>query len=126
MENKNFPWAIALALVAIVIATIALFAAFSHSSGFGNKTASFWDALSYKVSGTEIVSASRSATFTGGIFSSSATTSVSLLSTSATQGVCLPVNPTSTATLMNLTFAATTTGQSTVGVIPVLRYGACP
>jgi len=65
-----------LAVVAIVIAA---FASFGSSPSFGNKTASFWDALSYKVSGTEIISSSRGASFTTGAFSS--TVSTGLLTT---------------------------------------------
>lgn len=54
-----------------------------------------------------------------------ATTSLSLLSTSATKGACIPFNATSTNTLLNLTFAASTTAATTVGVAPIIRYGAC-
>ena len=57
--------------------------------------------------------------------STSGTTTLSLLSTSATKGLCIPLNATSTNTLLNMTFAASSTAVTTVGVIPVIRYGAC-
>lgn len=53
------------------------------------------------------------------------TTSLSLTSSSATKGACIPFNATSSATLLNLTFAASTTAVTTAGVAPIIRFGAC-
>lgn len=56
---------------------------------------------------------------------STGTTTPSFTSSSATQGVCMQFNATSTNTLLNLTFAATTTQSQASGVGPVVKYGAC-
>ena len=66
---------------------------------------------------TLLLTSSASLTSTG-------TTTLSLLSSSATKGACIPFNATSTNTLLNLTFGATTSA-TTVGVEPIIRYGAC-
>ena len=54
-----------------------------------------------------------------------ATTTVSLLSSSASKGTCFQFNATSTNTVLNMTFAASTTAWTTVGVAPIISYGAC-
>lgn len=74
-----------------------------------------------------IVGQVRGTTFSftsSGSLTSTGTTSLSFLSSSATQGVCMPFNATSTNTLLNMTFGATTT-NSTVGIEPIISYGAC-
>lgn len=66
-----------------------------------------------------------SVTTAGGLFvRSAATTTFSTLSTSATQGFCQPFNATSTNTLLNLTYGASSSA-STVGIVPIIKYGAC-
>ncbi len=57
--------------------------------------------------------------------STTATSTAVFTSSSGTQGFCLQFNATSTNTLLNMTFAASTTAQTTVGVAPIVRYGAC-
>lgn len=67
-------------------------------------------------------------TFVGAVTLSStaaATTTIKALSGSATQGFCLQFNATSSNTLLNMTFAATTTLTQASGVGPVVKYGAC-
>lgn len=54
-----------------------------------------------------------------------ATTSIVALSTSATKGFCLKFNATSSATVLNMTFMASTTLTQASGVVPVVAYGAC-
>lgn len=61
---------------------------------------------------------------TSGLLTSTGTTTLQLLSTSATKGTCIPFNATSTNTLLNLSFGATSSA-TTVGVEPIIRYGAC-
>lgn len=86
-SNKGTLIAIGIGLVAVVIAALALTS--SHSPVLGNKTASFWDSLSYRVSGTEVISSSRGlanivtasvGTFTqgGGTFATTSNGSVTL------------------------------------------------
>jgi hypothetical protein len=55
-----------------------------------------------------------------------ATTTVSFTTLSTSKGVCLNLTATSSAQPINMTFAASTTGQSTAGVIPVIKFGVCP
>lgn len=57
---------------------------------------------------------------------STGTTTVGVTTTSTTKGICFNVNATSSNTAVNMTFAASTTAISTVGIVPVLRYGTCP
>lgn len=58
--------------------------------------------------------------------SSAATTTIKALSTHATRGFCLQFNATSTNTLLNMTFLASTTAPTNgSGVIPTVNYGAC-
>lgn len=66
-------------------------------------------------------------TSTGTITNTSTGTSTLFMkSTSAVKGACTEFNATSSATVLNLTYAASTTiSQSTVGVIPVIKYGVC-
>jgi len=56
----------------------------------------------------------------------SGTTTVGVTTTSTTKGVCFNLIATSSATAINMTFAASTTAASTVGIAPILRYGVCP
>lgn len=53
------------------------------------------------------------------------TTTASFLSTSTTKGFCLAFNATSTNTLLNMTFAASSTAVSAKGVTPIITFGAC-
>ena len=57
--------------------------------------------------------------------STAATTTIVALSSSATKGLCLQFNATSTNTLLNMTFAASTTSVWVGGVAPIISYGAC-
>lgn len=58
--------------------------------------------------------------------SSAATTTIKAVSTHATRGFCLQFNATSTNTLLNMTFMASTTAPTQgSGVIPTVNYGAC-
>lgn len=52
------------------------------------------------------------------------TSTMYMLSSSATSGFCLELNATSTNTIVNMTFMASST-NSTAGLIPAVRYGAC-
>lgn len=54
------------------------------------------------------------------------TSTVAVTTTSTTKGVCFNLIATSSATAINMTFAASTTAASTVGIAPILRYGVCP
>lgn len=57
---------------------------------------------------------------------SAATTTLFVKSTATAQGWCTEFNATSTNTLVNMVFAASSTAPSTVGgLIPVITYGAC-
>lgn len=66
------------------------------------------------------------ATVSGGLLTvnSTATSSIYAKSSSATQGFCLEFNASSTNTLLNMTFSASSSA-STVGIVPIIRYGAC-
>lgn len=58
-------------------------------------------------------------------FTTAATTTTLFLST-ASKGWCSQFNATSSATVLNMTFAATSSAVTTgTGVIPVVAYGAC-
>ena len=52
------------------------------------------------------------------------TTTTIFKSSSATQGYCVEFNATSSNTVLNRTYAASST-PSTAGIISVVRYGAC-
>lgn len=77
-----------------------------------------FDALTLDSGDLTISSGAVSVTSTG-------TTTASFLSTSATKGFCMSFNATSTNTLLNLTYAASSTAYTTVGVAPIIRFGAC-
>lgn len=113
--------------IALVIAVTALFfpkAGMVVSEELGNKTASFWDAVSYKVSGTEVISSSRTATFTSLVLSNSSTSTVSV--------GCIQTTATSSATPIKLTFnvsfvgTSTLNGDGTAAGNVTWDYGTCP
>lgn len=124
MSKQNI--AIGLAVVAIVIAAALAAWALISPATFGNKTASFWDAQSYKVSGTTVISSSRLATFLG----LTVTTTNSATSTSALG--CIQTVATSTATPIALVFSTVATSSTNVanGQTPngfvLWKYGSCP
>jgi len=107
--------AIVLAIIAILVGVTALVG--GNQSKLGASGTRFPHGLAV---GTADV------TTAGGFFmKSAATTTLSILSTSSTQGICIPFNATSTNTLLNLTFRASTTAVSAAGVTPQINYGAC-
>ena len=106
--------AIGISAVAIVIAIYAAFA--GPGTSLGNKTASFWDAASYRVAGTEVISAARDIN-----------QGTSDTATSSFKGGCIQTVATSTATPWKLLVVATTT-QIAPGYNAVIlaKYGTCP
>lgn len=67
-----------------------------------------------------------SLTSTGNYSQTTTGTSTTFIKTSsATKGWCAEFHATSSNTLLNMTFAASSTDISTVGVSPIVRYGAC-
>lgn len=111
--------------IALVIAIVGMFfpqQARVAVDELGNKTASFWDAVSYKVSGTEVINSSRAGTFTDLTVSKSGTSTVSV--------GCVQTTATSSATtiklLFNTSFVGTTTVNGTVAGNVLWGYGTCP
>lgn len=79
----------------------------------------------FVVSEAGAITAVGAVTSTGNLtVTTTGTTTAKFLSTSTTKGYCQQFHATSSATLLNQTYAASSTA-STVGVIPVIRYGAC-
>lgn len=103
-----------LGAVALVIAIIAVFLPqMPVSEDLGNKTASFWDAIGYKMSGTDVLSKSTAGTTTLAVN-------------------CVQTSATSTATPIKLLFNTAFTGSTTVngdgsasGNV-LWDYGTCP
>lgn len=105
-------------VIAVVIAIIAMF--YPSGGSLGNKTASFWDAASYKVSGTEIVSSARVATVTGLTLSNSSATST------INAGLyCVQYYATSSATSWKMVPKLDGLGSSTSTPFTA-TYGTCP
>jgi len=82
----------------------------------------------FQVSSAGVVSSSGALGTTAGSLSvtGTGTSTVAVTTTSTTKGVCFNLIATSSATAINMTFAASTTAASTVGIAPILRYGVCP
>jgi hypothetical protein len=130
-------------IVASVLAAIALiisiWGAFPTQENFGRASGpqhlqaeSFMQGLAagardqFSVSNAGALSSSAAVALTS-TFSqiTSGTTTAKFQSTSSSKGACFELNATSTNTKINITYAASSTA-STVGVIQVVRYGACP
>jgi len=127
MNSKVLSWsALVAALVAVVLGAMALVGVNNQSEFFGASGSRFPNGISAnntspvagEVRGTTASLTGRMSVLTTG------TTTTSFRSSSATQGYCVEFNATSSDTVLNRTYAASTT-PSTAGVISVVRYGAC-
>lgn len=115
--------------IALAVVTVIAVGSFIQTISISNKLSEALSKAEFGAVGTRfpngLAVGTASVTTAGGFFmNSTATTTLSLLSSSTTQGVCIPFNATSTNTLLNLSFGATSTA-TTVGVEPIIRYGAC-
>lgn len=109
--------ALGLAVIAVVIAIIANLGGGAPAL---KGTTNFDDLVVASVSTSGTVTALGAISETN-----SGTSTLNMKSTSATKGWCTEFHATSSNTLLNLTWAASTTAVTTVGVAPIVRYGAC-
>lgn len=80
----------------------------------------------FVIDNTGTLTASGALVTTGSITATnSGTSTLNMKSTSTTKGFCTEFNATSSATVLNLTYAASTTASTAVGIAPIVRYGAC-
>lgn len=115
--------ALGVAFLALVVGFIGLYQPANPASfGAGASPTNCADntcLTSLSVQGTMAISGTLSHTTTG-------TTTNIETSSSATQGFCQQFNATSSNTLLNITYAATSTTMTQAsGVSGVIRYGAC-
>lgn len=134
MINKN---AGVIAMVALVIAIVGVFtpvvkqvaSQFGATSYCGDSQTTCLPSMQF--TGNQNTSVPSIQTDAGIVlFSSAATTTTKFYSTSSTKGWCTELNATSTNTLLNMTFRATSTAATVgnifpSGIVPVISYGAC-
>lgn len=137
---KAFGLVVVGAVVGVLVAVSFGASQFGVGAVYSNVTKYFPEGISVGTTGQFAVSKAGVVSTTGAISTSGAvstsagslsvtgtgTSTVAVTTTSTTKGVCFNLIATSSATAINMTFAASTTAASTVGIVPILRYGVCP
>lgn len=135
MTKNNSTASLVIAILALVIAGVAMFRSAPAGNDLGTvrfEKDSFTEGIfvgtnrQVGIARTGALTSSASVALTSTFSQITAGTTTAKFKSSTTKGTCFELNATSTATTINMTFAATTTGQSVVGLIPQLRYGVCP